>query len=71
MAYTKAGMKAVDKYVRENYDRIGIKVPKGCKAAIEAHAASKGMFVNSLINKLLREDMGISEEEWKQGVGDA
>ena len=32
VAYSKAGMKAVDKYVRENYDRIGIKVPKGRKS---------------------------------------
>jgi len=38
MAYTKAGMKAVDKYVRENYDRIGIKITKGRKAAVEAYA---------------------------------
>lgn len=66
MAYSKAGMKAVDKYVRENYDRVGIKLPKGRKAAVEAHAKSKGESINSLINALLRADMGLSEEEWKQ-----
>ena len=66
MAYTKAGMKAVDKYVRENYDRIGIKIPKGRKAAVEAHAKRKGESVNGLINALLRADMGMTEDEWKR-----
>ena len=42
MAYTKAGMRAVDKYVKENYERLNIKVPKGRKAAIEAHARGRG-----------------------------
>ena len=66
MAYSKAGMKAVDKYVRENYDRVGIKLPKGRKATVEAHAKSKGESINSLINALLRADMGLTEEEWKK-----
>jgi len=66
MAYSKAGMKAVDKYVRENYDRIGVKLPKGRKADVEAHAKRKGESVNGLINALLRADMQMSEEEWKK-----
>ena len=70
MAYSKAGMKAVDKYVRENYDRVGIKLPKGRKADLEAHAKSKGESVNGLINALLRADMGMSEEEWKRSAED-
>lgn len=71
MAYSKAGMKAVDKYVRENYDRVGIKLPKGRKADLEAHARSKGESVNGLINALLRADMGLSEEEWKRSAEEA
>lgn len=70
MAYTKAGMRAVDKYVKENYERLNIKVPKGRKAAIEAHAQSKGESVNGLVNALLRAELGMSEEEWKHGEGD-
>ena len=65
MAYSKAGMKAVDKYVRENYDRIGIKVPKGRKADIETFAKSRNVSVNALIASLLQNEMGLSEEEWK------
>lgn len=66
MAYTKAGMKAVDKYVRENYDRVGTKLPKGRKADVEAFAANHGTSVNALINSLLREALGMTEEAWKR-----
>ena len=66
MAYSKAGMKAVDKYVRENYDRIGIKVPKGRKTDIENYAKSRNLSVNALISSLLQNEMGLSEEEWKR-----
>lgn len=66
MAYSKAGMKAVDKYVRENYDRIGIKVPKGRKADIEDFAKSRDLSVNALISSLLQNEMGLSEDEWKR-----
>ena len=34
MATTKAQQKAVDKYVKANYDRIEFKAPKGRKAEI-------------------------------------
>ena len=71
MAYTKAGMKAVDKYVRENYARLNIKIPKAQKEAVEAHASSKGQSVNGYVNSLIRADMGLSEEEWKQPLEDA
>ena len=66
MAYTKAGMKAADKYVRENYDKIIAKVPKGRKAAVEAFAKEKGQSVNGLVNDLLRGTLGLSEEEWRK-----
>lgn len=62
MAYTKAGMRAVDKYVKENYERLNIKVPKGRKAAIEAHARGRGESVNGLVNALLRAELGMSAE---------
>lgn len=66
MPITKAQQKAVSKYVANNYDRIEVKVPKGRKAAIEAHAKSKGISTNALVNSLLMADMGLTEAEWKQ-----
>ena len=71
MAYSKAGMKAVDKYVKENYARLNIKIPKAQREAVEAHAQGKGQSVNGLVNALLRDDMGLTEGEWKGGGQDA
>ena len=65
MTITPAQRRAVAKYNAANYDRIEIKVPKGRKQAIDAHAKSKGTSVNGLVNALLRVDMGLSEDEWK------
>lgn len=66
MAYTEAGKRATIKYIKSAYDRIEIKVPKGRKADVEAHAKNKGESVNGLVNALLRADMGVSEGDWKK-----
>ncbi|MGN0184660.1 MAG: hypothetical protein ACI4AL_06045 [Aristaeellaceae bacterium] len=73
MAYTKASMKAVDKYVKNNYDSFLVRVPKGRKATIEEWAKARGESVNGLINRLMREEIGVSEDEWKRASdeGDA
>ena len=67
MATTKAQQRAVNKYIKGNYDRINLTIPKGRKQAVEAHAQSKGESVNGLVNGLLRTDMGLTEDEWKNG----
>ena len=60
----KASTKAKNKYNAANYDSLRIVVPKGQKAAIQAHAESKGESINGLVNGLLRADMGLTEAEW-------
>lgn len=65
LAYTEASKRATIKYMKANYDRIEIKVPKGRKTDVEAHAKSKGESVNSLVNALLRADMGLADAQWK------
>lgn len=52
-------------YNEKAYDRLAVTIPKGRKAAVETHAKSKGLSVNGLINALLREDMRLTEDEWK------
>ena len=52
-------------------DELKIRIPKGQKQAVEAHAASKGESVNGLVNALLRADMGLSEGEWKASTEEA
>lgn len=68
MGKTSAAVK--NRYAAKVYDQLRIVVPKGRKSAIEAHAESRGQSVNGLVNALLRQDMGLSEEEWKQVVSD-
>ena len=67
MAKTKTSSAVKQRYNEKAYDRLAITIPKGRKAAVEAHAQRKGESVNGLVNALLRADMGLSEAEWKKG----
>ena len=42
----------------KNYFRINITVPKGNKELVEKFAESQGLSVNSLINRLLSQELG-------------
>ncbi len=58
MATTKAQQKAVNKYVRENYDRVLVTFKqKGKKAEIKAHAKGQGESVNGFIGRAIDETM--------------
>lgn len=65
MPASKAQMKATNKYNAVKYDNLRIVIPKGQKEAVDAHAKSKGLSTNGLVNELLRADMGVSAEDWK------
>ena len=65
MPYTKASMRATDKWVRNNYDKILIYVPKGRKNDIKAYAVEHNETVSSMLNRLIRTEMGISNIDWK------
>lgn len=65
MVVSKAQQKAVNKYIKNNYDSLRIVVPKGQKAAIEAAAKKAEESVNGYVNRLIRTDLGLSDEEWK------
>lgn len=57
MAVSKAQQRAVAKYTRANYDEITIRVPKGEKETIKAHAISTGESVNAFIGRAILEAM--------------
>ncbi len=57
MAVSKAQQKAVHKYVKNNYDRMELTVPKGRKDTIKAHAEARGESVNGFINRAISETM--------------
>ena len=60
MAISKAQQKATQKYVRKAYDRLEVKVPKGQKAAIQAHAEQTDGSLNAFLNRAVRETMAVS-----------
>lgn len=60
MAVSKAQQKAVSKYMKENYDEIKVRVPKGSKDAIKAQAEKSGESVNGFIFRAITE---LSEQE--------
>ena len=57
MAISEAQKKAVAKYNAANYERIELRVEKGQKDVIKAHAESKGESLNGFINRAISETM--------------
>lgn len=57
MPASKAQQKAVAKYMKNNYDEIKIKVPKGEKDKIKSHADNKGESLNGFIKRAIDETM--------------
>lgn len=54
---SKAQQACVQRYVKANYDRLGLTIPKGEKDKIKARADELGESVNGYINRLIQEDM--------------
>lgn len=52
-------------YNSSNYDSLRIVVPKGRKSTVEAIAEKNGESINGLVNRLIRIEAGLSEQEWK------
>ena len=57
MAISKAQQAAVHKYVKANYDRLELTLPKGQKELVKDFAAANGESVNSFISRLIVEAM--------------
>ena len=59
---SKAQQKAVNKYMKENYDRVNLFMPKGRKDAIRTHAEKNGESLNGFINRAIDEAMERDEQ---------
>ena len=58
MAISKAKQKAVTKYMKENYDEVKMRMPKGQKEVVKAHADKHdGGSVNAFINRAITNQM--------------
>ena len=54
---SKAQQKAVNKYMKENYDRVNLTLPKGKKEIISTHAKEHSESVNAFINRAIDHTM--------------
>ena len=66
MPASKAQQKAVSKYMKANYDEIKVRVPKGQKDTIQAHAAARGESVNGFINRVISEAIEREQAEMSE-----
>ena len=57
MPASKAQQRAVSKYMKENYDEIKVRVEKGQKDIIKAHAEARGESVTGFIGRAIDETM--------------
>lgn len=57
MTASKAQQKAVQKYVKNNYDRVVLTLQKGKKEPLQAAAAAAGLSMNSYIVAAIDEKM--------------
>lgn len=55
MTVSKAQQKAVNKYMKENYDRVNLTLPKGYKEDLVDLAASRGQSLNAFIKEAIDE----------------
>lgn len=63
MATTKAGQKAVNKYMAANYDRINLTVEKGQREILKEHADKHDAgSVNAFIKRAIAEQMKRDQE---------
>ena len=63
MPATKAQQKAVSKYMKENYDEVKVRVEKGRRDKIKAHAEAHGESVNGFIGRAITETMKRDDQQ--------
>lgn len=61
MTVSKAQMRATAKYEKNNYDDIRLRVKKGERELIKAHAEKQGKSLNAYINDLIKADMELHQ----------
>lgn len=66
MGKTSSAVK--NKWNAKAYDAINLRIPKGRKQDLEAYAREHGESVNGLINRLLRDVLSQTEEQWKRST---
>ena len=69
MPASKAQQKAVAKYMKENYDELKVRIPKGQKEIIKAHAEAQGESLNAFINRAVIYTMEQDKSDTEEVAG--
>ena len=67
MASSEAAKRAVKKYDQEKIDRIAMRVPKGKREVIQAHAQEQGESVNAFLNRAVDEAIERDRKKRREG----
>lgn len=57
MAVSKAQQRATQKYIKNNYDRLELRTPKGDRESIKQHAEKMGESLNQFLIRAVQETM--------------
>ena len=63
MAVSEKQKQYVDRYIKNTFDEIKLRVPKGRKSIIQNYAANKGESLNSFLNRLIDETITLDRED--------
>ena len=63
--YTESQKKAIQKYLHETVEEFKVRVPKGRKAEIQAHATQQGESMNAFVVRAIQEAMQRDNSEDK------
>mgnify|MGYP000642738427 FL=1 len=66
MASSEAAKRAVKKYDQEKIDRIAMRVPKGKREVIQAHAQEQGESINAFLNRAVDETIERDQKKKKK-----
>ena len=55
MPISKAQQTAVNKYMKKNYDRVNLMLPKGQKEVFQTHATNRNESLNAFVNRAIDE----------------
>lgn len=69
MPVSKAQQKAVSKYMKENYDELKARIPKGQKEIIKAHAEAHGESLNAFIYRAIVDTMERDKGNTEEAAG--
>lgn len=63
--YTQARKRATKNYQDRNLWRMSVTIPKGRREIVESYCLKHDGSINRMMNRLLREALGLTEEEWR------